>query len=195
VETRAGRVSAGWVVLAAGAWARRLARTAGVNLPLQWVHGEALITEPLPPLAHNAISSAGFFEETESSDAQIVGFCLRQRPEGNVMIGEAAALTRALRRRVTPGALPAVAGAAVRHYPALRGAAVLRGWAIPVAFMADNRPLLGPVDEVGGLVVATGLKSTIVLTALAGAWVADVVTGHPLDPRLAEFSPSRSIEA
>jgi glycine/D-amino acid oxidase-like deaminating enzyme len=193
VETRDGHVASGWVVLAAGAWAQRLARTAGVELALQWVHGEALITEPLAPVAHNAISSAAFFEQTEASDQQTVGFCLRQRPEGHVMIGEAAALTRALGRQVTRGALPAVARAAARHYPALRGAAVLRGWAIPVAFVADNRPLLGPVDVVEGLVVATGLKSTIVLTPLAGAWVADVVIGEPLDPRLAAFSPSRVI--
>jgi sarcosine oxidase subunit beta len=193
VDTRAGHIPAGWVVLAAGAWARRLAHTAGVDLPLRWVHGEALITEPFAPLTPHAISSAGFFEETEESDEQAVGFCLRQRPEGNVMIGEAAFVTRALGRGVTPTAVPAVAREARRRFPALQQAAVIRAWAIPVAFVADNRPLLGPVDEVTGLLVATGLKSTIILTPLAGALVADMVTGRDLDPRLAEFSPTRVV--
>ena len=32
----------------------------GVDLPLRWVHGEALITEPLPSLTRHAISSAAF---------------------------------------------------------------------------------------------------------------------------------------
>ena len=75
----------------------------------------------------------------------------------------------------------------------MRRAAVIRGWAIPVAFVPDNRPLLGPVDEVEGLLVATGLKSTIILTPLVGALVAGMLTGCDLDPRLAEFSPSRAV--
>ena len=191
VDTSLGHVAGGWVVLAAGAWARKLVATAGVNLPLRWVHGEALITEALPPLTRHAISSAAFFEATEESAEQAVGFCLRQRPEGNVMIGEAAILTGGLDRRVTATALPAIAQAAMARFPGLQHAAVIRGWAIPVAFVSDNRPLLGAVDEIEGLVVATGLKSTIVLTPLAGAWIAALVSGSNVDPRLAEFSPSR----
>jgi sarcosine oxidase subunit beta len=201
LETRAGPIAAGCVVLAAGAWARRLARTAtgetnaaaGPDLPLRWVHGEALVTEPLPPLIRHAISSAAFFEETEESDEQTVGFCLRQRPEGNVLIGEAAFLTLSLGRRVTAPALPAIAREARRRFPALRHASVIRSWAIPVAFAPDNRPLLGPVEGVAGLMVATGLKSTIILTPLTGQVVADMVTGGEVDPRLAEFSPLRTV--
>jgi glycine/D-amino acid oxidase-like deaminating enzyme len=193
VDTRAGPFPAGCVVLATGAWARPLARTAGVHLPLHWVHGEALITEPLPPLTRRAVSSAAFFEATEESEEQAVGFCLRQRPEGNVMIGEAALVTRALGRRVTTTALPAIAREARRRFPALRQAAIVRGWAIPVAFVPDNRPLLGPLDEVAGLLVATGLKSTIVLTPIVGELVADMVAGRQTDSRLAEFSPSRAV--
>jgi sarcosine oxidase subunit beta len=193
VDTRRGRIAAGWVVLATGAWARRLAGTAGVNLPLRWVHGEAFVTEPLPQMVHCAISSAAFFEATEESDDQTVGFCLRQRPEGNVMIGEAAFLTETLGRRVTATALPAIAQEARLRFPALQQASVIRGWAIPVAFLPDNRPLLGAVDGVEGLLVGTGLKSTIVLTPLAGTLIATLVTGGDVDPRLAEFSPSRAM--
>jgi sarcosine oxidase subunit beta len=193
VDTREGHIPAGWVVLAAGAWTQRLARSAGVDLPLRWVHGEAFITEPLPALVRNAISSAAFFEDTEESAEQVVGFCLRQRPEGNVMIGEAAMVTGTLERRVTASALPVIAREARQRFPALRQAAAVRGWAIPVAFVPDNRPLLGPVEEVAGLLVATGLKSTIVLTPVAGALLAGMACGSELDPRLAEFSPSRSV--
>jgi sarcosine oxidase subunit beta len=194
VDTRSGHLPAGRVVLAAGAWARHLARTAGVDLPLRWVHGEALITEPLAPLTRHSIGSAAFYEATEESDEQAVGFCLRQRPEGNVMIGEAAFVTGALGRRVTSTALPAIAREARRRFATLRQAAVVRGWAIPVAFVPDNRPLLGPLDEVTGLLVATGLKSTIILTPLVGALVADMVVGREVDPRLAEFLPSRPMD-
>lgn len=193
VDTPAGHSPAGCVVLAAGAWARQLGRTAGIDLPLRWVHGEAFITEPLGPLARHSIGSAAFYEATEGSDQQEVGFCLRQRPEGNVMLGEAAFVTDALGRGMTPSALPAIARQARRRFPALGQAAVIRGWAIPVAFVPDNRPLLGPVPKVDGLLVATGLKSTIVLAPLFGALLADMVLGREVDPRLAEFSPVRAI--
>jgi sarcosine oxidase subunit beta len=189
----AGYIAADCVILANGAWAQRLAQTASIDLPLLWVHGEALITETLPLLTRNAISSAAFFEDTEESEEQAVGFCMRQRPEGQVMIGEAALVTKALERHVTATSLPAIAREARQRYPGLQQAAIIRGWAIPVAFLADNRPLLGPVDEVPGLLVATGLKSTIIWTPLVGALLSDMVTGRELDPRLAEFSPTREL--
>lgn len=192
VATTRGFVSAGTVVLAAGAWSHALARTAGVELPVQWVHGEAAITAPLPPLARNAMTTAAFFEATEGADQQTVGFCLRQRPHGNVMIGEAAQVTTRLSRAATPSALPAVAAEARRWLPALGRAAVIRAWAIPVAFTADHRPLLGPVDGLDGLLVATAFKSTIILTPLAGEIVAGMVTSTTTDPALAEFSPTRA---
>ena len=110
------------------------------------------------------------------------------------MIGEAAFVTEALGRRVTATALPAIAQRSTGRYsqPCSRrpsyGAGPFR-WPLSLT----TGPLLGAVDEVAGLVVATGLKSTIVLTPLAGALMADLVSGVSVDPRLAEFSPSRAM--
>ncbi|HRF46190.1 MAG TPA: FAD-dependent oxidoreductase [Anaerolineales bacterium] len=192
VVTSRGRVSARWVILAAGAWAYELGLTAGVGLPLAWVQGEAAVTEPVENVAQNTLATAAFFESTEGSGAQTVGFCLRQRPRGHVMMGEAASVTRALGRTATAAALPLVAREACRWLPGLRRANVVRTWAIPVAFTADHRPLLGPVDGVDGLVAATALKSTIILTPVVGELVAELITTSHWDPRLGEFSPTRT---
>jgi sarcosine oxidase subunit beta len=191
LATPRGNVSARWVILAAGAWSHALGRMAGVELPVQWVHGEAAITEPLRPMAANALSTAAFFEATEAADEQSVGFCLRQRPRGHVMMGEAARVTRALSRRATASALPMIAREASRWLPGLLKASVIRSWAIPVAYTADSRPLLGPVDGIDGLVAATALKSTIILTPVVGELVAGLIAESIWDPRLAEFAPTR----
>lgn len=195
VATPRGRVSARWVILAAGAWAHALGRLAGVDLPVSWVHGEAAVTAPLGPIAANALSTAAFFEATGAADAQTVGFCLRQRPHGQVMVGEAARVTRALSRRASAAALPLIAREAGNWFPTLTRAPVIRSWAIPVAFTADSRPLLGPVDAVDGLIVATALKSTIILTPIVGELIAGLVADSRWDPRLAEFSPTRVCDA
>jgi len=191
VSTPRGRVSARWVILAAGAWAHELGRLAGVDLPMGWIQGEAAITEPLGPVTDNALATAAFFEATAGADEQTVGFCLRQRPQGQIMIGEAATLTRALSRRATASALPAVAREACRWLPGLRRAHVIRSWAIPVAFTDDNRPLLGPVAGIDGLIAATALKSTIIWTPVVGELVAGLIVDSAWDPRLTEFSPTR----
>ena len=191
VSTPGARVSARWVILAAGAWAHELGRLAGVDLPMGWIHGEAAITESLAPVASNALATAAFFEATAGADEQTVGFCLRQRPQGHVMIGEAATLTRALSRRTSASALPAIAREAGRWIPGLQRAHVIRSWAIPVAFTADNRPLLGPVDGIDGLVAATALKSTIIWTPVVGELVAGLIADSRWDARLDEFSPTR----
>ena len=47
VETTAGRIAAGTVVLAAGGWLRALGRLAGLALPAQPVRHQLLITEPI----------------------------------------------------------------------------------------------------------------------------------------------------
>ncbi len=51
VETTRGRIRTGTVVLAAGIWGPKVARLAGVRLPLVPVQHQYAITEPLPELA------------------------------------------------------------------------------------------------------------------------------------------------
>ena len=192
VQTQHRRLSAGSVVLACGAWTRGLGLTAGLDIPLPWVHGEAVITEQLPPVVHNAMLTASFFEETEGTEGQTVAFCLCQRPEGNTILGEAAFISDRLSRRMTSTAIPAIVAEARRRLPILNRTRILRGWAIPVTFTPDNRPLLGPVPGLEGLVIASGLKSTIILTPIVGELVAEMITGREVDPRLSEFAPLRT---
>ena len=118
VATTRGFVPAQWVILAAGAWSHALGRTAGLELPLRWVHGEALITEPLAPTARNAMTTAAFFEATEAAGEQTVGFCLRQRPHGNVMLGEAARVRGAWAETLPPRPCPRSLRRPVDGFPA-----------------------------------------------------------------------------
>ena len=86
VDTPPDHLSAKYVVLATGAWTHPLGLTAGVDIPASWVHGEAIITEPIPPSMANAMSSASFFEEAASSerDRGCLGFEAARRGQCHV---------------------------------------------------------------------------------------------------------------
>jgi glycine/D-amino acid oxidase-like deaminating enzyme len=70
---------------------------------------------------------------------------------------------------------------------------VLRGWAAPVAFTVDGRPLLGPVDGLRGLILATAFKSTVIVAPLIGSTVAQLACQGRTDLDLTPFSPEREI--
>ncbi len=60
VETGAGRLSGGRVVVAAGAWSRGLLVRAGIEVPVLHTHAEVLVTPPQPPvLAHFVAEASG----------------------------------------------------------------------------------------------------------------------------------------
>jgi sarcosine oxidase subunit beta len=167
--------------------------SANLEIPVEWVHGEAIITETLPPSISNALSSASFFEETAEAEGTIVAFAMKQRAEGNLMLGEATTITPRLDREVAEFSVKAVAAEAWRRLPQLVNTTILRSWGIPIAHTADHYPLLGPVAEIENLYIAAALKSTIVLTPIIGEMITKMITGQKIDPRFAEFSPSRTI--
>jgi glycine/D-amino acid oxidase-like deaminating enzyme len=194
VETSTHQYSAGIVVLATGAWTQLLGNTANLKIPAEWVHGEALITEPIPPSISNAMSSASFFEEASRPKQTVVALALKQRPEGNLMLGEAITRKAQPKRDVAAASIARVAQEAWRRLSPIKNTAVVRSWGIPVAHTADHRPLLGPMYEIENLWVAAALKSTIVLTPIVGEVMAQMITGQKIDPRFAEFSPSRKLQ-
>jgi sarcosine oxidase subunit beta len=196
VQTNQGAFSAGVVVLATGAWTPQLGQLLSRNWSISHVHGQAIVTEPTEPLLNNHIASAAFFEEMHDVDASAAGgavLAIAQAGHGHFLLGEAGLVTADLGSAATPTGQAAIARVVGRYFPALRRLRVLRGWAAPVAFTADGLPFFGPVDGVGGLILATAFKSTVIVTPLVGETVAQlVVHGHTaLD--LTPFSPDREL--
>lgn len=72
VDTTAGPIRAGSVVLAAGVWTPHLARTVGLSVPIIPVVMSELETEPVKPLFTQTIRA--------------FGFGARQRPNGKVVV-------------------------------------------------------------------------------------------------------------
>jgi len=165
------------VVNAAGAWAGRLAATAGIDLPVVPVRGQIVLTETLPPILNGCLSTPSCY--------------LAQKAHGEVLIGsttEHAGFDVA----VTPEAIGSLCRGAVRAVPLLREVHIKRTWAGLRPGTPDELPILGKVPGLEGYVnAAGGFRTGIVAAPLTGETVAQVVCGEAATVPVEAFSVQR----
>jgi sarcosine oxidase, subunit beta len=165
VETEHGRILSDRVVLAVGAWTNRLLSAYGVFLPMVPLVVSRIVTEPLgiprstPPLFIPGVA--------EGEDA--TGYLYARGDGGRLLWGahyaappRTAFVDRPLMERFDQLPLDGIdelrraATRAAASVPALgRYTSVTVAHGAP-CFTPDNRSLVGPVDEIGGLFVLAG---------------------------------------
>lgn len=190
VRTARERFAADTVLVTAGAWSGQLLGRAGVSLPVQFTHAEAVISEPLPPLLRNHVGLADFYETIHNA-ARAVSVGVAQQQNGTLLVTEAVEMTPAIHRRNSPWGSPAIARDALALFPRLTRARIVRAWAAPSPFLPDEQPAIGWVPGVDNLFVATCFHLTITTIPVLSEWIAGLVLGETGAPALAEFSPGR----
>jgi glycine oxidase len=176
VEHDAGRIDAGAVVLAAGAWS---ALVEGSGLPrgaVRPVRGQIALLDTRPPLLSRVVfSDKGY---------------LVPRADGRVLCGstmEEAGFEKA----VTAAGLASVLELAIEIAPALGRAPVIETWSNFRPASPDGWPVLG-ASSVPGLFYATGhTRNGILLTPVSADAVAAVVLGRTSPVDLSPFSAER----
>ncbi len=149
VATRVGAVSAPVVVNAAGPWAGLLAATCGVELPLEPIPRNVVVTGPFPgaperkTLVIDAETSLYFHRE---GPGVLMGMgSPNERPSFDTSVDEAF---------VAEELLPT----AVRVFPPAEQAGIARMWAGLYEMTPDRHPILGPVAEPEGLYLVNGFS-------------------------------------
>ncbi len=164
IETSAGTIRAGRVVVAVNAWSDDLVPAlAGTIVP---VRGQILAYEPIAPvfstgLAASVTPTGEYWQQTPDGSI-VIGGCRDDAPNGDVGIREMAP---------TPDVTDAIEAVLPRLFPELGGLRVARRWAGLMAFTADYLPVAGAVPE------------------LPGVWVVGGFGGHgmPYGPRLGQL--------
>jgi D-amino-acid dehydrogenase len=178
VSTTRGDLRAGAVVLAAGAWTPGLAHDVGVAVPVEGGKGYHVDLES----GHGDPRVPIWLQESRVIATPLAG---RIRLAGTL---ELAGLDlRVDRRRVD-----AVLRAGLRGVACLAGRRTVEVWRGLRPCSPDGLPIVGPVDGVDGLVLATGHGMMgLALAPVTGLLVAQLLTGQPPTQDLTPLSPGR----
>ncbi len=148
VETASGTIETPVVVNACGAWAPELGRMVGVDIPIQPIRRQVVVTSPIPDLRPDFpfviffADSLYFHREGpgiltgQSNTEETPGFKLEVDQEWEAQHVEAA----------------------VRRFPRLGDAGFLTSWAGLYEVTPDAHPILGRVPQVEGFHVMAGFS-------------------------------------
>jgi len=182
VRTPKGEIAAEVVVNCGGMWARELAASVGVSVPLHAAEHFYIVTEPIPglpttlPVLRDPDSRAYFKED--AGKLLIGWFEAVAKPWGTDGIPESFCFDQlpADLEHIEP-----LIEQAVRRVPELGKTGIQLFFNGPESFTPDDRYLLGEAPEIKNLFVAAGFNSIGIQSAGgAGKVLADwILDGHP----------------
>ena len=208
VVTDEGRIPCGQVLVAAGAWTRRLVHALGVDVPIRPVRGWLALLEPGPPILRHAIHEAAYEPTPDPTPARPVSLerlalgtlarsgadaahalGVHQNADGTVLVG--ASRSAALHEGPeSADALRANAAHACELIPGIAGREVTAAWTGLRPFSEDGLPYIGRLDERN--VVCAGHGSEGILTGGGSARLAsELLLGRAPFTDPAAFDPTR----
>ena len=161
VKSQNGNFYSDWVVIAAGSWAGRLSNWIGMNVPIKPIRGQVLAVRLIPsPVKH--ILWKGINWMVPKADGSILMGTTREDAgfDDNPNIGSIANIL----------------DKCIDLVPDLFNANLHKVWAGLRPTTPDEIPIIGPVKEFDGLVLALGhYRSGIMLSAVSGKLVSDFI--------------------
>ncbi len=181
VETNRGRIECNWVVNAAGAFSKRVAAMAGLELPNVPERHEILVTEPLKPFLEPMLVdlSTGLYVSQDMRGEVIGGLGTHHRE--SLDWGSSLEFLREFSKQLT-GLLP--------HLGPVR---VLRQWAGSYDKTPDHKPILGVAgDGPDNLLQANGFSGHgMMISPMVGRITAQRIAGVRPDVDLDTFNLDR----
>jgi FAD-dependent oxidoreductase domain-containing protein 1 len=182
-----GKMTARFVINCAGAWAAKLAQTAGVKLPINPTMRQVFALDPavkpegeLPA----TILPSGLYIFTETGGLIICGKSLPDDPVGFDFVWD--------RKRFTDILWPEL----VQLVPAFDRLKIVRGWAgLYAVNTLDGNAILGEWPELKGFLLANGFSGHGFQQAHAvGRYLSELITGQRPTLDLSIFTPERILE-
>jgi sarcosine oxidase subunit beta len=174
VETSRGTITGRVVVNAAGAWAGKVAKLAGVDLPVEPLRRMLVPTEPFDKVSH----------ESPMVVDMTTGFHYRPEGRGLLMAWNDPEETPGFKTNFDPAFIEKVLTRGVSRLPVLEEAEVnpKRAWAGLYEMTPDHHPVIGEVKSLPGMFLANGFSGHGVMHSPAtGRIIADLITAGRSD--------------
>ncbi len=157
VTCNRGTIKTNCVIDAAGSWAGQVGKMAGVTVPVSPFQMAILVTESVPfEVLHPIMGASYMVEEDAGKGGELgVGLIASQQRAGNLLLG-ASWRDAGYDKRTIQEEIECMARINVEAMPSLKDVRVIRSFANFFPHTADDLPILGFVEGVEGLVMATG---------------------------------------
>jgi sarcosine oxidase, subunit beta len=170
VETTAGRIDAGAVVLAAGAWSPRICRELGIDLHARPKAIDTVAVARPPELPSHMVfidNVQGNYFRMEAGGLTLVGVPCQEWDIEPDTLGTG----------LPPGAAETGARLVTQRIPAMERATLARGYRAFDGYSHDRHAILGAVDGVDGLYLATAFSgSGFKIAPAVGMCMAELIT-------------------
>lgn len=169
VQTVGGEVATDTVICAAGAWSRRVGEWAGVDLPVEPIRRQILVTEPV----------AGRRDDTPFTIDQATSLYFHNEGPGLLIGMSNADEIPGFDTTMDDAWLDGLGAAMARRAPALQELGVVSGWAGLYEDTPDHNALIGEAPTVDRFLYATGFSGHGFLQGPAvGEVMRDLVLGE-----------------
>lgn len=170
VITNRGEIKTNYVVNAAGAWSKEIAKMVGIKMPNKPVRKEALVTEPLAPLFKCMIIS---FKH---------GIYFSQQEEGQILGGIPSPEEKiGYYTQATYSFLRYMAYMLGKYAPSLKHVNILRQWTGYYDVTPDALPILGETS-IEGFIQCNGFSGHgFMIAPMVAKLLAQLICGEKLD--------------
>ena len=168
VRTTNGDINTNQIINATGAWAPKIGKMVGLEIPININKGQVIITEKLPNLGIKIKGELNLEDEkglqlrtsktnTDLEKKYAVRFTISQTVHGNCLIGRSGEdVKNPYDRSINYLTIKAILLRASRFMPILENVKCIRTFAGFRPYSPDKKPLLGPSCKVKGFIVAAG---------------------------------------
>nr|AGF93395.1 FAD dependent oxidoreductase [uncultured organism] len=184
VKTEKGKIAAEKVINTAGAWAPKISKMAGIDIPIKPRRGQLLVSEEMPELIKGTLLDAKYITSKYSTNPENkegemgVGLSLTQTQAGNLLIGGCRQFS-GYNKSTSYYAFQAIMKNAVKMIPFLKEINIIRSFAGLRPYTPDGKPILGKVPGIKGLYIAAGHEGDgIALAPVTGKIISQIIAGE-----------------
>lgn len=192
VRHRDGLLEGDVFLNAAGPWAGELGALLGAPVDVQPRRGEVLVTTPMPPTVFHKVYDADYVGAVGSSAGELQTSAVVESTHGGSVLIGSSRRRAGFDTRIRPDVLSAVAGKALRLFPRLRTASVMRAYGGFRPYVPDHLPVIGADPRLDALWHAGGHEGAGIGLSLGTARVLrDLLLGRRPETEAAPFRVDR----